>query len=111
MHNSFGLVRCLTNSKTWTGSPCCCIPIFSERSDQGFAINRLENYDEQCIAFAEKLGIICVNIDYRLAPENVFPTSVNDAWDAVRWVRNVLLSSLTRLDPKSVISNKAAGCG
>ena len=111
MHTSFRLVRCLTNSKTWTGSPCCCIPIFLERSDQGFAINRLENYDEQCIAFAEKLGIICVNIDYRLAPENVFPTSVNDAWDAVQWVRNVLLSSLTHLDPESVISNKAAGCG
>lgn len=29
---------------------------------------------------------MCVNVDYRLAPEFSFPIPVNDAWDSLKWV-------------------------
>ncbi|KAL4242808.1 AB hydrolase superfamily protein [Abortiporus biennis] len=35
-----------------------------------------------CVAFK----LIIVNVDYRLAPEHIFPTSLNDGYAALRWV-------------------------
>lgn len=35
------------------------------------------------------MGVVAVNVDYRLSPEHPFPTPVNDTWDALQWtVRN-----------------------
>ncbi|KAF2152885.1 alpha/beta-hydrolase [Myriangium duriaei CBS 260.36] len=31
-------------------------------------------------------GAVVINISYRLAPENPFPTSINDAWDSFNWI-------------------------
>lgn len=38
-----------------------------------------------CRLFARDLNAVCVNVDYRLAPEHPFPTGIDDAWDALRW--------------------------
>ncbi|KAM0225759.1 hypothetical protein ACHAQD_000718 [Fusarium lateritium] len=38
-----------------------------------------------CVEFT-KLGGIALNIDYRHAPEHVFPQAINDAFDATVWV-------------------------
>ena len=54
--------------------------------------------DADCIAFAEELGVISVNVEYRLAPEHPFPTPVNDAWDALQWVRVLPLGWQSFLD-------------
>lgn len=42
-----------------------------------------ESYFESLV---KDLGITCVSVGYRLAPENRFPTAVEDAIDAVKWV-------------------------
>lgn len=34
----------------------------------------------------ENLGVVCIVPSYRLVPERPFPTSVLDAWDAVKFV-------------------------
>ena len=41
--------------------------------------------DLNCRMFARDLGAVCVNVEYRLAPEFPFPTGVNDCWDVVQW--------------------------
>ena len=32
-----------------------------------------------------QLKVSAVNVDYRLCPENPFPTSLNDAFDSIQW--------------------------
>jgi acetyl esterase/lipase len=51
----------------------------------GFAIGGLEGEELNCRLFVKQLGCVCVNVDYRLAPEHPFPTPVFDSWDAVKW--------------------------
>jgi len=52
----------------------------------GFCIGGLETEEVNSRLYCEELGFVVVNVDYRLAPEHPFPTPVNDAWDAVKWV-------------------------
>lgn len=61
-------------------------PLFVIFHGGGFCIGDLENEELNSRLFCEKLGFVVVNVDYRLAPEHPFPTPVNDAWDAVKWV-------------------------
>jgi acetyl esterase/lipase len=51
----------------------------------GFVLGGLEGEELNCRLFVQKLGCVCVNVDYRLAPEHPFPASVQDGWDAVKW--------------------------
>ncbi|KAL2167469.1 hypothetical protein VTG60DRAFT_1220 [Thermothelomyces hinnuleus] len=37
-------------------------------------------------------GVIVVDVDYRLCPENIWGKCFQDAWDALNWVRTVFLS-------------------
>ena len=37
------------------------------------------------LLFSRDLGAVCVNVEYRLAPDHPFPTWINDAWDALQW--------------------------
>ena len=47
---------------------------FAEMGENGFEV------------LVKELGFTIVSVDYRLAPENVFPTAAYDAIDALRWV-------------------------
>ncbi|RKL37644.1 hypothetical protein BFJ72_g7729 [Fusarium proliferatum] len=51
----------------------------------GFVTGDLDTEAGLCVEFT-KLGGIAVNIDYRHAPEHVFPQAINDAFDATIWV-------------------------
>jgi acetyl esterase/lipase len=56
----------------------------------GFCIGGLETEEMNSRLYCKELGFVVVNVDYRLAPEHPFPTPVNDAWDAVKWVSRSL---------------------
>ncbi|GAW21629.1 hypothetical protein ANO14919_111520 [Xylariales sp. No.14919] len=52
----------------------------------GFCVGGLESGARLSRFFAERIGGVAVNVEYRLAPEFPFPTAVYDAYDALEWV-------------------------
>ena len=52
----------------------------------GFISGSEEQMTPWARAFVRQFGAVVVNIKYRLAPENKFPTSWHDAWDATKWI-------------------------
>lgn len=52
----------------------------------GFTVGSLETHDSLCRQVALQSGAAIVALDYRLAPEHRFPTAVDDAWAAMRWL-------------------------
>ncbi|AKT39509.1 alpha/beta hydrolase [Chondromyces crocatus] len=52
----------------------------------GFVLGSLDSHDGECQALAAKVQAIVVSIEYRLAPEHHFPSAVDDALAAFRWV-------------------------
>lgn len=53
----------------------------------GFAVGDLDTEAWLCRLFTE-LGGIAVNVNYRHAPEHMFPAAVEDVFDATKWVRS-----------------------
>lgn len=51
----------------------------------GFCLGDLDDEAFQCRQWCKDFNGISINVDYRLAPEFVFPTAALDAYDAVRW--------------------------
>lgn len=51
----------------------------------GFVVGGLESHDDVCAEIAEFAGCKVVAVDYRLAPEHVFPAAVDDCWTVYQW--------------------------
>lgn len=73
----------------------------------------LTDEDLNCRMFAQDLNAVCVNVDYRLAPEFKFPTGLNDAYDAVKWCARTAspASDILPADPRSgfIVGGASAG--
>ena len=52
----------------------------------GWCIGTIDTHDNLCRHLAQLTGKNVVSVDYRLAPEHVFPAALNDAYAATRWV-------------------------
>ncbi|UJR79061.1 alpha/beta hydrolase [Sandaracinus amylolyticus] len=52
----------------------------------GWVIGSLEAYDAVCRSIATRARCVVISVDYRLAPEHVFPAAALDAIAAYRWV-------------------------
>jgi len=52
----------------------------------GFVVGSLDSHDQVCREFCWRTPCAVLAIGYRLAPEYPFPTAVNDAEDALRWL-------------------------
>lgn len=72
--------------------------LYAARSDQplpvllyfhggGFTVGSLQTHDVLCRQLSLLGQCAVVSLDYRLAPEHRFPTSVHDAWDALLWLK------------------------
>src|SRR3954454_936290 len=51
----------------------------------GWCIGDLDGFDRVCRSLCNAAGAVVVSVDYRLAPEHVYPAAVEDADLAVAW--------------------------
>jgi acetyl esterase len=54
----------------------------------GWVVCDLDTHDGLCARIAEGGQCRVISVDYRLAPEHRFPTAVDDACEAVAWIRD-----------------------
>lgn len=52
----------------------------------GWVIGDLDTHDTLCRTLATEAGARVISVDYRLAPENKFPTAAEDSYAAAKWV-------------------------
>lgn len=75
-----------------------CLRIYQPRTDGGprgvilylhgggFVLGRADDYVGVCSFLCEQSDCVVVQVDYRLAPEHVFPAAVDDCYAALLWV-------------------------
>lgn len=51
----------------------------------GFILGDLDSHEAHAIRLANQAGVVVLNVDYRLAPEDPFPAAIDDAEAAVTW--------------------------
>lgn len=54
----------------------------------GFVIGDLNTHDAICRMLVHHGNVVCVSVDYRLAPEHIYPAAVEDSLAAWDWVRS-----------------------
>ncbi|KAM7369627.1 hypothetical protein PAMP_010936 [Pampus punctatissimus] len=74
------------------------------------ASGRMRSYDRLCRKMAEDLDAVVMSVDYRLAPEAVFPEQYHDALAASRAFLSVQVLERYSVDPQRVcVSGDSAG--
>jgi acetyl esterase len=61
------------------------LPILMNFHGGGWVIGDLDTADAVSRGLAEAAGCIVISVDYRLAPEHVYPAAVDDAYAATCW--------------------------
>lgn len=60
-------------------------PILMNFHGGGWVIGDLDTSDAVCRALSEAAGCVVISVDYRLAPEHVYPAAVDDAYASTCW--------------------------
>jgi len=61
-------------------------PVFMNYHGGGWVIGDLDTADAQCRQVCKRTGCIVVSVDYRLAPEHIYPAALDDCYAATCWV-------------------------
>ena len=62
------------------------IPVIINYHPGGFLLPLLPWMEYEAMRLAKKFNAVVFDVDYRVAPEHKFPTALNDAYNAYRWV-------------------------
>lgn len=65
--------------------------------------------EAKCRNFTQRYGCVCLNVDYRLAPEVTFPVPVQDCHDAVKWAAELAEKLGSRPVQGFIIGGTSAG--
>ena len=86
-------------------TPC---PVLLYLHGGGFTVGSVNTHDSLCRHLAHLAHCAVLSVDYRLAPEHLFPTAVDDAWDGLQWLHQHAPS--LGLDPAHIaIGGDSAG--
>jgi len=85
------------------------LPVLLYLHGGGFVIGGLETHDSLCRQLALRSGGAVVSLDYRLAPEHRFPTAVDDAFAALRWLAGEGSASLGLDGTRLAVGGDSAG--
>lgn len=76
----------------------------------GYVTGSAEGYHRQCARFAKELGLLVVNVEYRLAPETPFPGPLEDCYAALKWTKEQ--AGALGIDPERIaVAGDSAGAG
>lgn len=76
----------------------------------GFMIGSARLFHATCARFAREMGIVVVNVDYRLAPDVPFPGPLQDCYAALQWMTQQADS--LGIDPERIaVAGESAGGG
>ena len=75
----------------------------------GWVIGALDEFETLGRTLAVRTGCVVVLVDYRLAPEHRYPTAVEDAWAALRWVDEKVETLAGARVPVVVAGDSAGG--
>ena len=85
------------------------LPVMLYLHGGGFVIGNLETHDSLCRQLARRSGAAVLALDYRLAPEHRFPTAVEDAFAALRWLAGEGAASLGLDGSRLAVGGDSAG--
>ena len=74
-----------------------------------WVIGDLESHDRACRRLATSTGVTVVAVDYRLAPEHVWPAAVDDAVAVLHWVRDDAGATTGSAGPLVAMGDSAGG--
>lgn len=84
------------------------IPLIIYYHGGGWLLGSIDSHDVITRRLSLSTGFAVLSVDYRLGPESLFPTAVNDAVDAVTWAVNN--AQLLGIDPKRIaVAGDSAG--
>jgi len=76
----------------------------------GYVIGAPEQDDIYVLPFVQKIGLVVVSVDYRLAPDHPFPAPLEDCYSALQWVTSQ--ADMLGIDPGRIaIGGNSAGAG
>jgi acetyl esterase len=67
----------------------------------GWCIGSLNGYDGICAILTNKIPAVVLSVDYRLAPENVFPAAIDDCYSALKYAASAV--SALNADPNHIV--------
>lgn len=74
----------------------------------GWLLGSIDSHDVVTRRLSLATGFAVLSVDYRLGPESIFPTAINDAVDSVVWAVNH--AQLLGIDPKRIaLAGDSAG--
>lgn len=75
----------------------------------GWVIGDLDTADPVCRLLCRDVEAVVVSVDYRRAPEDLFPAAVDDAWAVYRWVAEHVHEYGGDIDRVAVSGDSAGG--
>ncbi len=94
--------------RVYTPEPGGPFPVVVFYHGGGWVQGSPDTHDGLCRILAKKAGAVVVSVDYRLAPEHVFPAAIDDAYAALLWVSEN--GKLLNIEPKKIaVAGDSAG--